>query len=145
MQETIPAIASSLQKTHEWLNRLTDIGPFDNPQQAYSGLRAVLHGLRDRLTVDEASDLASQLPMIIRGFYYEGWKPADAPNKHRTAEQFRDAVSASLPRNETIDLEHGIPAVFRLLEERADAGEIQDVREMLPADVRETYWQTSPT
>jgi uncharacterized protein (DUF2267 family) len=31
----------------------------------------VLHALRDRLTVEEASDLAAQLPMLIRGLYYE--------------------------------------------------------------------------
>ena len=40
-----------------------------NPQQAHSVRRAVLHTLRDRLTVGGAADLGAQLPMLIRGFY----------------------------------------------------------------------------
>jgi len=35
-------------------------------------LSAVLHALRDRLTVSEAAQLGAQLPMLVRGFYYEG-------------------------------------------------------------------------
>lgn len=35
---------------------------------AYLALRATLHALRDRLTVEEVAELGAQLPMLIRGF-----------------------------------------------------------------------------
>jgi uncharacterized protein (DUF2267 family) len=47
--------------------------------QSYSALRAVLHALRDRLTVAETAHLSAQLPMLIRGIYFKGWDPTKVP------------------------------------------------------------------
>ncbi len=62
---------------------------------AYRVLRAVLHALRDRLTVAETVDLGAQLPMLIRGLYYEGWTPNDKPLRERTREKFRHSSAIS--------------------------------------------------
>jgi len=43
-------------------------------------VRAGLHALRDRLIPDEAVDLGAQLPMLVRGMHYEGWKPNATPS-----------------------------------------------------------------
>lgn len=51
---------------------------------AYNALRAVLHALRDRLPPDVAVHLGAQLPMLVRGIYYEGWYMAGKPTKERT-------------------------------------------------------------
>lgn len=137
---TIPAIENSIEKTNQWLTELAAEGGFSDESQAYSALRAVLHALRDRLTVDEATDLASQLPMVVRGFYYEGWKPALAPNKERTPEKFLDRARSSLPRNDVIDLEQAIPAVFGLLDKHLEGGQADHVRNMLPKEIADAYW-----
>jgi hypothetical protein len=50
-------------------------------EQSYSALRAVLHELRARLTVQEAADFAAQLPILVRGVFYEGWDPSRVPVK----------------------------------------------------------------
>jgi uncharacterized protein (DUF2267 family) len=64
----------TLQKTQVWLNDLMfELDWEDRPQKAYLALRTVLHALRDRLTVEEAVQLGAQLPMLVRGFYFEGW------------------------------------------------------------------------
>lgn len=91
-------------------------------EQAYSALRAVLHAVRDRLTVDEATDLAAQLPMVVRGFYYEGWKPALAPNKERTVEEFLDHVGSSLTGNSTIDPGTATPVILQFLDRQLSGG-----------------------
>ena len=132
---TVPAIETTVQKTHTWLEELAQNGGFTDQSQAYSALRAVLHAIRDHLTVAEATDLAAQLPMLVRGFYYEGWNPAKAPNRARNAQDFLDNVRQSLPRNDTIDPQAACKAVFDLLHARVTAGEMKHVEGMFPRNV----------
>lgn len=136
-QSPVAAIETTVNKTHTWLKELQELGGFESESQAYSALRAALHSIRDRLTVDEAVDLAAQCPMLVRGFYYEGWKPSLAPNKERTKEQFLDSVRESLRTNSEISPEQAVKATLALLEREISVGEMADVRQMLPAEVRE--------
>jgi uncharacterized protein (DUF2267 family) len=117
-------------------------GPFVKERQAYSHLRAVLHALRDRLTVEEAVHLAAQMPMLVRGFYYEGWRPALAPNEEKTVTEFLDAVRESLRDDSTrdTDLEPTTRAVLDLLTNRLSEGQIRHVRDQLPAEIKE-FWR----
>ncbi len=102
---------------------------------AYSVLRAVLHALRDRLTIDQAAHLGAQLPMLIRGFYYEGWVPSDKPLRQRSKEEFLEHVQDDIA-DPTVDVERVTVAVFRLLTRKIAPGEIDNVRNSMPAGVR---------
>jgi uncharacterized protein (DUF2267 family) len=66
---------STIQKTNLWLKDMLEELGWEDRHKAYQGLRFPLHALRDCLTVEEAVQLAAQLPLLIRGVYYEGWKP----------------------------------------------------------------------
>lgn len=136
---SIDAFDTTLQKSHMWLHELADSGHFDSEEQAYTALSAVLHSLRDRLTVNEAAQLSSELPMLIRGLYYEGWKPALAPNKERSLTEFLESVNESLRGNQRIDPQHATQAVFEFLSHKISAGEIQDVKRMLPGEIRSLF------
>jgi uncharacterized protein (DUF2267 family) len=106
------------------------------PHGAYQALRAVLHCLRDRLTTDEAAQLGDQLPMLIRGIYYEAWRPAGKPQKVRSREEFLAWIGARLPATRLIDREDAARAVFQVLENHVSAGEIHDVVQSLPKEIR---------
>src|SRR6185312_14880455 len=84
----VEVFGSTVEKSYSWLHDLmTELG-WQDPHRAYRALRAVLHTLRDRLTVDEVAQLGAQLPMLIRGLYYEGWDPSGKPLRERHREQF---------------------------------------------------------
>ncbi len=134
----------TVQKTNEWLGELRkDLG-WEDQHQAYSGLRAVLHALRDRLTVEEAVELGAQLPMLVRGFYYEGWRPAGKPLKQRHRDQFLAYVARQMTRRQEDDIEPLVRAVFRLLDHRITAGEIEDIKSILPREVRSLWPEYAP-
>ncbi len=134
----IEACEHSLQLTNVWLKDLMRRLGTDDRHAAYLALRATLHGLRDRLTVDEAAHLGAQLPMLVRGLYYEGWRPAGKPQREHSAAAFLEHVRAEA-RNPRFDPQAAVRAVFGLLAERVSAGEIEDVKSILPRPVR-AFW-----
>jgi uncharacterized protein (DUF2267 family) len=130
----------TVQLTHEWINELDRSLGWNNKGRSYHLLKSVLHALRDRLIVEEAADLAAQLPMLLRGAYYEQWRPAAVPERHKTKDDFLARVAAAFKPPQT--LEHpgqAVIAVFQLLSKKITSGEIDDVRHALPEDLRNIW------
>ena len=125
----------TLHKTNTWLKEIAEKLGSDR-HDAYQALRAVLHCLCDRLTTDEAAHLGDQLPMLIRGIYYEAWHPAGKPEKIRSREEFLAWVDTRFPKTTLVDREDAVRAVFQALENHVSAGEIGDVVQSLPKDIR---------
>ena len=139
---------TTLQKTNAWLKEVMDELGNSDRHQAYLALRAVLHALRDRLTVEEVAQLGAQLPMLIRGFYYEGWDPTGKPVKERHKEDFlrhiHDYFKTTRYGEPNVDPEQVARAVFRVLARRVSAGEIEDVVRILPTELRELWPEKTP-
>lgn len=130
----------TLQKTQIWLNEIMfELDWQEHPQKAYLALRTVLHALRDRLTVEEAVQLGAQLPMLVRGFYYEGWTLKGKPRKERHKEDFLDHIKAAFKSDVTVRPESVARAVFKVLARHASAGEIEDVKHILPKSLLEMW------
>src|SRR3954468_20250061 len=51
------------------------------PEDAWRLLKGYLQTLRDELTLDEAAQLAAQLPLVLRGAFYEGFDPSRQPTR----------------------------------------------------------------
>lgn len=136
---SVPAtIAHAVQQTQEWLKQVRDYADLEDEQHAYSVLRAVLHQLRDRLTLEEAFNLSAQLPLIVRGVFFEGYSPQRVPEKIRTEQAFLDAVSAKLqPHRFAPDV--AVRAVFATLAHRCDPCEIADTIDQLPAELKKLW------
>lgn len=138
---TTELFTETIEKTGYWLQELMGELGSTHPQKAYSVLRAVLHTLRDRLTVGEAADLGAQLPTLVRGFYYEGWRPTGHPPKIRNKEEFLQHVKQLYPGLSDEDRERAVRAVFRLLAGHVTGGELKQVKDQLPADIR-SLWES---
>ena len=67
-------IAEAAQEARHWIGELMSELNCDE-RKAYVLLRAVLHGLRDRLSIDEVATLSAYLPTLIRGLFLEDWQP----------------------------------------------------------------------
>jgi uncharacterized protein (DUF2267 family) len=128
----------TLHKTNTWLKEIAQALDLDR-HGAYQVLRAVLHCLRDRLMVNEAAQFGDQLPMLVRGIYYEAWHPAGKPNKIRSRDEFVAGIAARIAKTQPIDTEKATRAVFQTLETHISPGEIDDVIQVLPKEIR-TLW-----
>jgi uncharacterized protein (DUF2267 family) len=129
----------TVHKTNEWLNDLMEVLGGRTKHQAYSAMRATLHALRDRLTVQEVAQLGAQLPMLVRGFYYEGWAPSGKPLRERHKEEFLARIALELRNDDPTDPEDIARAVFVVMARRVTQGEIEDVKHVLPADIRHLW------
>jgi len=129
----------TLQTTHIWLNDLMGELGWEDRHKAYQALRVTLHALRDRLTMEEAVQLGAQLPMLVRGFYYEGWNPKGKPLKERHKEEFLAHIHNYFKDDPDVDPERVARAVFKVLTKRTSEGEIKDIKHLLPMELRELW------
>jgi uncharacterized protein (DUF2267 family) len=133
--DRIEVIDTTVQKTYRWLHELSDELDGIGRRRAYHVLRGVLHTLRDRLLVDEAAHLGAQLPLLIRGIYYESWDPSHKPEK-LTVEEFLARVRTEAMLEPDIQPEDASRAVVRLLYAHIAPGEVDQALDMLPRDIR---------
>lgn len=130
---------TAVQKADIWLKDLMVEMGIDSRKRAYMALRAVLHTLRDRLILDEAADLGAQLPMLIRGIYYDEWDPSKMPVKDRHMEDFLNHIRQNYRGDGDIRVESMARSVFKLLQRKITEGEIKDVKGMMPQDLLELW------
>ncbi|MFW6083617.1 MAG: DUF2267 domain-containing protein [Gemmatimonadota bacterium] len=130
----------TVQKTNLLLEELGEALHMEDRHDVYLSLRTVLHALRDRLHPAEAAQLAAQLPMLLKGVYFDGWRPASPLVKVRDRQEFLDGIREPLrSRMPTADAERITRAVFALLAAHVSAGEIEQVVTSLPEELRDLW------
>lgn len=134
---------TTIQKSNLWLKDVMELLDWDQKQMAYDALRTVLHALRDRLSVEEVAQLGAQLPMLIRGIYYEGWHPTRKPERMRHQKEFLDRIQQGFKTDEPVDSEAVVRAVFAVLENHVSAGEIKGIEAVLSTELKE-LWPCAP-
>jgi uncharacterized protein (DUF2267 family) len=134
----VDAIERSVQKTNQWLHELAgELGT--DERTAWRVLRAYLQVLRDRLTIDEAAQLAAQLPHLVRGVFYEGFDPGHQPEKIRDREAFLARLAERAQLADTDEAASAAVAVTRLLRRHITPGELDDVLSQLPTEIRNVF------
>jgi uncharacterized protein (DUF2267 family) len=131
--------AVTVHKSNAWLTDIMRRMGWDDRQRAWAALRAVLHVLRDRLSVEEAVSLGAQLPLLVRGAYYEGWRPNGKPERIRRREQFFERVGAELRGYDDMDLEELTNVVLDVTAEHISPGEAGHLARVLPRQISELW------
>jgi uncharacterized protein (DUF2267 family) len=128
----------SVQTTNIWLNEITDaIGP--DRQLAWHVLGVVLRALRDRLPADDAAHLAAQLPLVIRGAYYEQYRPSIQPEVIRSRDEFLERVADGFRNVRPVDPEEAVKAVFASLSRHIQKGQVDKTQHALPEEIRRLW------
>ena len=126
------------QQAQQWVNELAADLCWSEPS-AYRLLKTVLHTVRDWLSPAEMADLSAQLPVLIRGVFFEGWTPTGTNACERKKRDFIIRVESSFGCDDEVDFDVAIKAVFKLLDRHISHGEIIQVRNSMKKSLRELW------
>lgn len=144
MTTDVTTLDHTIQETNVWLKGVEEELELDSRQQAFNALRAMLYTLRDRLPPEVAIKLGAELPILVRGIYYEGWHAAETPTRERHVEDFAEQILSELPREFSVDGLSVARGVFEILWEKLDPGEFEKVLNHLPVELRAMKAQVTP-
>jgi len=119
-----------------WLRKISDRLHFEDSGHAYAALRSTLHALRDRLSAQSAVHLSAQLPMVIRGLFFEGWRLTPSPSDDDTVDAFCGTVANNLPPKFPMDGKTVAEGVLEVLWREIDPGESAKIIDQLPPRLR---------
>lgn len=128
----------TVQVTNSWLREIMqDHGP--DRQIAWHILGTVRRTLRDRLPTDLSAHLGAQLPLLVRGTYYEQFEPSLQPSETDTLAEFLDKVEKGFAMTRPVDTTEAVRSVFKVLSHYIDPGQVAKVRAALPKEVRQLW------
>lgn len=139
MTRMIHVFERTTHEAHEWVNDLAGRTGWSNEREVLHLLRAVMTKIRDHLPVDEMAQFSAQLPIILRGMFFEGWQPKLTPVHERRAADFIASIDAVVGDVIGYQGPSDIKAVFNTINAHISRGEIEDIRACLPQDLRDMW------
>lgn len=133
----------TLHLTNIWLDEVMEaVGP--DRKLAWHVLGAVLRTLRDRLPPELAAHLAAQLPLLVRGTYYEHFRLAHHSEPIDSEEDFLDHVAAELEGMRPVNLHKATTMVLSVLQQHIAPGMTEKLKHALPHHTR-ALWPDAAT
>src|SRR5262249_54543714 len=125
----------TLHTTNMWLDEISaEIGP--DRHLAWHVLGAVLRSIRDEMLVEQSAHFAAQLPLLVRGAYFDQYRPSTQPAAARSQEDFIAKIQHDLHGARPVNVQDAAAAVMRTLNRRVTEGQIKKVRDSMPKGVR---------
>jgi uncharacterized protein (DUF2267 family) len=117
VESDLDVFDKTLQTANTWLDELMRdeaLGP--DRQLAWHVLGSVLRATRDRLPVELAAHLGSQLPLLVRGIYYDQLRPSVPPKRLRSLDEFLQGIGEELATSRPVNVRDATKAVFQVNE-----------------------------
>lgn len=131
----------TLQTTHIWLNEIGE-QLIPDRQLSWRVLGVVLRAVRDRLQTDLAAHLGAELPLLVRGAYYDQYRPSAQPMEINDLDAFIQRISDELSDARPVDAKDAFRAVLATLSRHIPRGQIEKIQQSLPRDVRD-FWHSA--
>lgn len=139
----VSAFERTLQKSESWVAEMHMELKWLDADGVYHLLRATLQALRDQLNVNEAAQFASQLPLLLRGTFYECWNPK-VKTKGISKQEFLVSVHKNLGLigQPNYDLESGVSTALKVIFNHISPGEASDVMSSLKPSLKDFVQKT---
>lgn len=138
MSSGITSLDRSIHLTMEWLKEIQEEFRWPDMNRVYSATKAVLLATRDRVTVVEAHHFAAQIPLVMKGMFFDGYNPSDKPLNIRNQEEFLEHVRYHFGDN-PLDAENAVRTVARVLRRKISPGQYEDVVGNMPENIQKLY------
>ncbi len=133
MEHNLDVINRTVGKTYEWIALTGERADMDDAHDAYQVLRSVLHALRDRLDANVAAHLAAQMPVLVKGMFFDGWDPSRAPQR-TSLDEFLTRIEREAGLKGTSAAEDALRAVTSVLWDELGPGSIDHLLAVLPKE-----------
>lgn len=133
-RHTPDSFDTAVQKGNLWLKDIEKAGNLRSRFQAYAALRSVLHALRDCLPPAEAVKFSAQMPLLVKGVFFDGWKIAPKPMR-LSREEFYSYVSRSLKDQTGVEPATALKAVLSALCRHISPSVLETLQPVLPREV----------
>jgi len=127
-------LAHAHQTAQHWLTTVAHQLHTEDRHYTFRVVKAWLHLVRDRLTIDSAVHVAAQLPEFLRGVYYDGWVPSRIPVRYG-ADEFT-TLFADHAGIGAADVPAAAGAVSAALGTLFSPGQLDHVFALMPASLR---------
>ena len=122
-----------------WIDEFMRRMGWHNRDRVVLALLATLHALRDCLPQDVALQVGAQLPLLLRGLYYQSWHPGDAGPTIKSQTAFLERIHDGVHRDPGIDSVEVARGVFALLMAHLSAANVEDVKASTPKRLRNLW------
>jgi uncharacterized protein (DUF2267 family) len=140
----LPVFDETVHITNTWLHEITSRLGWDDRQKGYRVLRASLHALRDRMPITEAAHLSAQLPMLLRGIFFEGWRPSADLTKAHSIDEFLSGLRDAFSEDRDFDAEAAFREVISVMKFHISDGEMEDIRRTMPNEIKVLWEEDIP-
>jgi uncharacterized protein (DUF2267 family) len=134
----------TLHTTNLWLDEIcAEIGP--DKHLAWHVLGAVLRSIRDELLIGQSAHLAAQLPLLVRGAFFDQYRPAAQPVPERSQEDFIARIRQELAGCRPVRPDLAATVVMRTLNRHITEGQVKKARDALPKGIRALWPEPEQT